>query len=186
MFWAYLHLAHPTGGKSAKTVPSPDGRLVVDYGSTARLRFQPLGGMVASSPGASSNPAKASPTMPSMRRTSSSRNCLNSPSRRLLDSDATSIRILLELAVVRGDYLRLGLTTSNTGPGGGDNPQAAFPNGRRPNDDVIDTIVTLLNNRQVLGDSVSGNDVVNLNSFPFFAPPHQPFPPGTIDDGTRH
>jgi hypothetical protein len=105
---------------------------------------------------------------------------------RALGTDATSIQTLLEIAVVRGDYLRLGLTTFNTGPGGGDNPQAAFPNGRRPNDDVIDTIVTLVNNRQVLGDSVSGNDVANLNAFPFFAPPHQPFPPGTIDDGTRH
>jgi hypothetical protein len=43
-----------------------------------------------------------------------------------------------------------------------------------------------VNNRQVLGDRVSENDVANLNSFPFFAPPHQPFLPGTIDDGTRH
>ena len=33
---AYLHLSHPTGEKSAKTVPSPDGLLVVDYGSTGR------------------------------------------------------------------------------------------------------------------------------------------------------
>lgn len=30
-FAAYLHLSHPTGEKSAKTVPSPDGLLVVDY-----------------------------------------------------------------------------------------------------------------------------------------------------------
>ena len=35
-FAAYLHLAHPTGEKSAKTVPSADGLLVVDYGSTGR------------------------------------------------------------------------------------------------------------------------------------------------------
>lgn len=35
-FAAYLHLSHPTGEKSAKTVPSPDGLLVVDYGSTGR------------------------------------------------------------------------------------------------------------------------------------------------------
>ena len=30
-FSAYLHLSHQTGEKSAKTVPSVDGLLVVDY-----------------------------------------------------------------------------------------------------------------------------------------------------------
>lgn len=30
-FAAYLHLSHETGEKSAKTVPSGDGLLVVDY-----------------------------------------------------------------------------------------------------------------------------------------------------------
>ena len=30
-FAAYLHLSHATGEKSAKTVASPDGLLVVDY-----------------------------------------------------------------------------------------------------------------------------------------------------------
>ena len=35
-FAAYLHLSHPTGEKSAKTAPSPDGLLVVDYGATGR------------------------------------------------------------------------------------------------------------------------------------------------------
>jgi hypothetical protein len=29
-FAAYLHLSHPTGEKTARTVPSPDGLLVVD------------------------------------------------------------------------------------------------------------------------------------------------------------
>lgn len=38
-FAAYLHLSHQTGQKSAKTVASPDGLLVVDYGATGR----PLG-----------------------------------------------------------------------------------------------------------------------------------------------
>jgi hypothetical protein len=38
-FAAYLHLSHPTGEKSAKTVASPDGLLIVDYSSTGR----PLG-----------------------------------------------------------------------------------------------------------------------------------------------
>ncbi len=38
-FAAYLHLAHPTGEKSVKMAPSPDGLLVIDYGATGR----PLG-----------------------------------------------------------------------------------------------------------------------------------------------
>lgn len=35
-FSAYLHLSHETGQKSAKTVPSPDGLLVVDYAANER------------------------------------------------------------------------------------------------------------------------------------------------------
>ena len=35
-FAAYLHLSHPTGEKSAKTVASQDGLLVVDYGASGR------------------------------------------------------------------------------------------------------------------------------------------------------
>jgi hypothetical protein len=35
-FAAYLHLSHPTGEKSARTVASSDGLLVVDYGATGR------------------------------------------------------------------------------------------------------------------------------------------------------
>ena len=35
-FAAYLHLSHATGEKSARTVASPDGLLIVDYGSSGR------------------------------------------------------------------------------------------------------------------------------------------------------
>ena len=35
-FAAYLHLSHPTGEKSAKTVATPDGLLVVDYDSIGK------------------------------------------------------------------------------------------------------------------------------------------------------
>ena len=35
-FAAYLHLSHQTGEKSARTVASPDGLLIVDYGATGR------------------------------------------------------------------------------------------------------------------------------------------------------
>ena len=35
-FAAYLHLSHRTGEKSAKTVASQDGLLIVDYGAAGR------------------------------------------------------------------------------------------------------------------------------------------------------
>lgn len=35
-FAAYLHLSHATGEKSARTVASSDGLLVVDYGAGGR------------------------------------------------------------------------------------------------------------------------------------------------------
>ncbi len=97
-------------------------------------------------------------------------------------TDATSIGILASVAVTRGDILRLDLTVPNTGI----NPEASFPNGRRLADDVIDIILTLVNNRQPLGDNANGNDVPFRSAFPFLAPSHQPRPPGTIDDSTRN
>ncbi len=102
-----------------------------------------------------------------------------------LRMDATSIGIFRQLHVVRGDILRLDLTKPNTGPGGGNNPEATFPNGRRLRDDVIDIELTLVNNRQPLGDRTSTSDPFR-DTFPFFAPPIQPFPAGTTDDRTRH
>jgi hypothetical protein len=33
-FAAYLHLSHQAGERSAKTVPSPDGLLIVDYAAS--------------------------------------------------------------------------------------------------------------------------------------------------------
>jgi len=104
---------------------------------------------------------------------------------RQLHTDDISIQILARLAVTKGDMLRLDLSMPNSGPGGGDNAGAGFPNGRRPQDDVIDAIVTLINNRVQQGDNVNGNDVPFLNAFPFFAPPTQPFPNG-VDDRTRN
>ena len=97
-------------------------------------------------------------------------------------TDATSIAILTSVAVTRGDILRLDLTVSNTGT----NPEASFPNGRRLTDDVIDILLTLINNRQTLGDSVNGNDVPLRSTFPFLAPSQQPRVPGTTDDNTRN
>lgn len=38
-FAAYLHLSHATGEKSTRTIPTPDGLLVVDYNAAG----QPVG-----------------------------------------------------------------------------------------------------------------------------------------------
>ena len=103
-----------------------------------------------------------------------------------LGTDDTSIGILASVAVTRGDFLRLNLGVFNGGTGGGTNPQAGFPNGRRPADDVIDTLLFFVANRQPLSDHVSGNDVAFRSAFPFFAPPQQPREPGVIDDNTRN
>jgi hypothetical protein len=105
---------------------------------------------------------------------------------RRLHTDDASIEIIKRLAVTNGDMLRLNPLIPNTGPGGGTNAAAAFPNGRRPGDDVVDTILTIVNNRVALGDNVNANDAPFRNTFPFFAPPTQPFPAGTIDDRTRN
>ncbi|HJR58020.1 MAG TPA: DUF4331 family protein [Vicinamibacterales bacterium] len=49
-----------------------------------------------------------------------------------------------------------------------------FLNGRRPQDDVIDLILQAASRGGVTGDGVNANDVLYLNDFPFFAPPHGP------------
>lgn len=102
-----------------------------------------------------------------------------------LRADLFSINLISSLAVTNGDILRLDLSIPNTGPGGGNNAQAAYPNGRRPGDDAMDTVLTLLNNRIAQGDGVNANDVAFRNNFPFLASPHQPLSSGT-DDGTRN
>ncbi|MFY9610590.1 MAG: DUF4331 family protein [Blastocatellia bacterium] len=102
-----------------------------------------------------------------------------------LRADLFSINLISTLAVIKGDILRLDLSVPNTGPGGGNNSQAAYPNGRRPGDDAMDTILTLLNNRVDQGDNVNANDVAFRNAFPFLAAPHQPLASGA-DDGTRN
>ena len=82
--------------------------------------------------------------------------------------------------------MRVNTTIRNTGPGGGNNAGAGFPNGRRPGDDVIDTTLAIVTN----GNAATSSDNVDddtgdrrRNEFPFLAPPIQPFPP-TNPDGT--
>ena len=104
-----------------------------------------------------------------------------------LGTDATHIGILAGVAVAKGDQLRLDTSVANTGVQGGMNAGAGFPNGRRPTDDVIDTILFLVTNEGLTtGDHVNANDVAFRNTFPFFAPSHQPRDAGTIDDNTRN
>jgi hypothetical protein len=103
-----------------------------------------------------------------------------------LGTDPAHIKILADIAITHGDYLHLDTSVANTGPQAGTNTGAGFPNGRRPADDVIDTILTVVANGTPLGDNVNSNDVAFQDTFPFLAKPHQPLPTGTIDDNTRN
>ncbi len=103
-----------------------------------------------------------------------------------LGTNQENINILASVAVANGDYLRLNLSAPNTGPNGGTNAGAGFPNGRRLADDTIDTILFFVANQQPFGDNVDANELDLEDSFPFFALPHQPFAPGTLDDRTRN
>ncbi len=75
-----------------------------------------------------------------------------------------------------GDYLRLDTAVAVSG----------FPNGRRPVDDVIDTVINLVTNGTITtGDHVNANDSTFLPAFPYLAPPHQPLENPTVD-GTQN
>jgi hypothetical protein len=96
-----------------------------------------------------------------------------------------SLNTLASLVITNGDMLHLDLTIQNTGLKGGTNAPAAYPNGRRLADDTIDTLLTVINNGNTLGDGVDASDIAPIDTFPFFAPPHQPLASG-VDDGTRN
>ncbi|MDQ6765110.1 MAG: DUF4331 domain-containing protein [Verrucomicrobiota bacterium] len=103
-----------------------------------------------------------------------------------LGTSDSNIGILAEVAVLHGDYIRLNKTIANTGPGGGTNAQAAFPNGRRLGDDVIDTLLSIVTNGAVTSDNVNANDVPFTNAFPFLGLSQQPRAAGVVDDNTRN
>ncbi len=103
-----------------------------------------------------------------------------------LGANDANIDVLTGIAVTNGDLLRLNVNIPNAGLQGGTNREAAFPNGRRPTDDVVDTLLTIINNNSVLGDEVAANDLVFQDKFPFLALSQQPRLPGTIDDNTRN
>jgi hypothetical protein len=102
-----------------------------------------------------------------------------------LGTNAANIGILAQVAVARGDFLRLNLNQPNSGPGGGNNTGAGFPNGRRLADDTIDTILFFVANQNPLGDNVNASDVPLRDLFPFFGAPQQPRDSG-VDDNTRN
>jgi uncharacterized protein DUF4331 len=103
-----------------------------------------------------------------------------------LGTNSTNIATLASVAVNNGDLLRLDLTVPNTGTGGGTNAPAAFPNGRRLGDDVVDTLLNIITNGVVTtGDSVNANERPFQDTFPFLALPHQPLASG-VDDDTRN
>ena len=102
---------------------------------------------------------------------------------------------MTELVVTNGDFVRVDTTIPNTGPGGGDNDGAGFPNGRRLGDDVIDTTLEIVTNGAVTSDNVDDDTGDRRrDGFPFLAPPIQPFPPtnpegtpeSTVDDLTQN
>jgi hypothetical protein len=107
-----------------------------------------------------------------------------------LGTNMTNINTLAAVAVTKGDYLRLDTSIKNTTLGVGEKVTmggfTGFPNGRRPGDDVVDTIIFFVTNQAIAtGDHVDANDVAFGSAFPFFAPPHQPLDMG-VDDGTRN
>ncbi len=102
-----------------------------------------------------------------------------------LQTDLFSIGIIYGTVAKLGDILRMDVTLPNTGSEGGKNA-AGFPNGRRPNDDVVDVIVTAINGGVLQGDAVNDDEQSMRSVFPFFATPYMPFPPGAgAEDFTR-
>ncbi|PYS90596.1 MAG: hypothetical protein DMF64_14415 [Acidobacteria bacterium] len=111
-----------------------------------------------------------------------------------LGTNTTNINILAGVAVTNGDMLRLNLNTANTSLGFGEEIYSTanyvgYPNGRRPGDDVVDTLLFFIANQPSGGitDNANVNEVPFLSAFPFFPPPHQPRPVGAgAEDLTRN
>jgi hypothetical protein len=106
-----------------------------------------------------------------------------------LGTNQEGIDLLTDLVVTNGDFVRVDTTVANTGPDGGNNDGAGFPNGRRLGDDVIDTTLFIVTNGNPATSSDNADDDTGgrrRNRFPFLAPPIQPFPPDTVDDLTRN
>ena len=104
-----------------------------------------------------------------------------------LGTNGANIGVLANVAVVHGDYLRLDLSKPNSSVGFGENittpNYSGYPNGRRPGDDTINTLLYFIGNQNpAIQEAVNHNDVPLGNTFPFFAPPHQPLENPAVDD----
>jgi hypothetical protein len=78
-----------------------------------------------------------------------------------LNTNSENIEILAGVAIP--DTLKLDLTSA-----------VLYPNGRSPEDDVIDTLLFFIFNGVSTPDMVPFNDGAPLGTFPFLADPHQP------------
>lgn len=103
-----------------------------------------------------------------------------------LGTNQQNINILAGVAVTKGDYLRLDLSVRNTSVGEGENVTTpgytGFPNGRRPGDDTINTLIFFITNQSNIREAVNRNDVPLGATFPFFAPPNQPLENPAVDN----
>jgi hypothetical protein len=104
-----------------------------------------------------------------------------------LGTNSANINILASVAVTNGDYLRLNLATANTSLGFGERittpGYTGFPNGRRPGDDTIDTLLYFITNQAIVqGDNVNSNEVPLTATFPFLGVPNQPLENPAVDN----
>ena len=111
-----------------------------------------------------------------------------------LGTSSANIGVLANVAVAHGDFLHLDLSIPNSSlgvnsQGVGENilntpsGYTGFPNGRRPGDDTINTLLFVIGNENsTIQEAVNHNDVPLGNAFPFFAPPHQPLENPAVDD----
>ncbi len=105
---------------------------------------------------------------------------------RSLGTSDANINTLANIAVVRGDFVRLNMSAPNSGAGGGNNGATGFPNGRRVGDDVVDTLLTVITNGFITTDNANANDVSFTDTFPFFGLSQQPRDTGIVEDNTRN
>jgi len=92
-----------------------------------------------------------------------------------LNPGVTTLGALAGIAVFSGDLLTLDTATS-----------AGWPNGRKLNDDVIDTALSVLFSPTTVKDNVDANDVAFEATFPYLGLTQQPRANGAPDDNTRN
>lgn len=94
-----------------------------------------------------------------------------------INNDATYSAQLIDSTILP-DVLKLDTTST-----------AGFPNGRRFEDDVIDTVLTLASKNTVTGDAVNTNDIPFRADFPFIGTAHpadEAIPPRGVQPATQN